>query len=220
MQCTGLANCAEVWSVIRQLVVGWRFAVSAPDPLDLAGVAVEHRDAMVAVAVGGVDFIGLGVEFERRDLAELGQIGARGQRPAFAEFFHELSVGRELQHHGVGFAVAAEPDKSLVVDKNGMLLQRPVVAKIVARPAPRLDHVARLIEHQYRWRRHAALRSRRIERRALLVVGERARPLEHPDIVLRIDSHATDLSEDPVIRQRPRPIGIDAECRRLGVGRK
>src|SRR5581483_10685021 len=50
------------------------------------------------------------------------------------------------------------------------------------------------------------------------VVGERARPLEHPDIVLRIDRHAADLTEDPVMRQRLRPVRIDAERGGLRVG--
>jgi hypothetical protein len=52
---------------------------------------------------------------------------------------------------------------------------------------------------------------RRCQRRALLVVGQRARPLEHPNVVLSIDRHAADLAEDPVVRQRLRPKRIDTE---------
>jgi hypothetical protein len=171
---------------------------------------------LIAVTVGDVNLVGLGVELEVSDQTELAQIRARRQRPALAELFDEFAVGGELQHHAVALAVAGEPDEAFIVDQDGVFLQRPVVALIVTRPAPRLDQIAGLIEHQHRRRRHAALRARRRQRRALLIVGERARPLEYPDIVLGIDRHAADLAEDPIVRQRFRPIRIDAEGGALG----
>ena len=78
-----------------------------------------------------------------------------------------------------------------------MLLQRPVVAQIFARPAPRLHDVAVLIEDQHRGRRDAAFRERRIKRGALLVVGQRAGPLQYLDAVLRVDGQPAYLAEDP-----------------------
>jgi hypothetical protein len=174
---------------------------------------------VIAVAIGRVDFVRLGIELERRHQAELAQIRARGQRAALAELFDEFAVGGELQHHAVALAVAAQPDETIVVDQDGVFLQRPVVTQIVARPAPRFDDVAGLIEHQHRRRRHAAFGAWRREGCALLVVRERARPLEHPDIVLRIDRHAADLTEDPVVGQRLWPVRIDAKRRALRAGR-
>ena len=208
----------RVGIVGRQRLVGRRFAVSAPHPLDRAGVGIEHRDAMIAITVGGIDFVGVLVELERGDLAELAEIGARCQRPALADLFDEFAVGGELQHHVVALAVAAEPDKAFVVDQDAVFLQRPVVAQIVAGTAPRFHDFAGLVEHQHRRRRHAALGARRVERGGFLVVGQRARPLKHPDIVLRVDRDAADLAEDPVVGQRPRPIRIDPERRALRVG--
>jgi hypothetical protein len=203
----------------RQIVIGRRFAVGAPYALDLAAVGVEYGDPVIAVAVGGVDFVRLGIELERSHKAELAQVRARGQRAALAELFDEFAVGGEFQHHAVALAVAAQPDKTFVVDQDGVLLQRPVVAEIISGPAPRLDDVTRLIEHQHRWRRHAAFGARRRQRRALLVVGQRARPLEHPDIVLRIDRHAADLTQDPIVGQRFWPERIDTKHRALRGGR-
>ena len=60
----------------RQVVVGRRLAVSAPYPLDRAGIGVEHGDAMIAVAVRGIDFVRLGIEFEGCHQSELAQIRA------------------------------------------------------------------------------------------------------------------------------------------------
>jgi hypothetical protein len=111
---------------------------------------------VIAIAVGGVNLVRLGIELERRDQAELAQIHARGQRAALAELFDEFAVGGEFQHHAVALAIAAQPDETFVVDQDGVLLQRPVVTQIVARPAPRFDDVAGLIEHQHRRRWHAA----------------------------------------------------------------
>ena len=87
---------------------------------------------MIAITVGGVNFVGISVELERGDLAELAQIGAGRERPALADLFDEFAVDGELQHHIVAFAVAAEPDKAFVVDQDAVFLQRPLVAEIVA----------------------------------------------------------------------------------------
>ena len=99
-------------------------------------------------------------------------------------------------------------------------MQRPVVAEVIAGAAPRFHDVAGLVEYEDRRRRHTALGARRIERGGFFVVGHRAWPLEHPDIVLRIDGDAADLAKDPVVGQWPRPIRVNPECRALGIGRE
>src|SRR4030095_15833449 len=50
-----------------------------------------------------------------------------------------------------------------------------------------------------------------MERSTLLVVGERARAMDHPDMPLRIDGDAADLAEQPVVRQRlwPRRVAVE-----------
>ena len=45
---------------------------------------------MVAIAIGGVDLVGVPVELERGDLAELAEIGAGRERPALADLFDEF----------------------------------------------------------------------------------------------------------------------------------
>src|ERR1700728_5377875 len=94
-----------------------------------------------------------------------------------------------------------------------MLVGRPVIAEIIARAAPRLHHLAGLIEHQHRGPRHTAFRARRIKRRAFLVVGQRARPLEYPDIVRGVDGNAADLAENPVVRHGFGPEGSTRNAR-------
>ena len=54
-----------------QVVVVRLVAVRAPVPLHLAGVGVEHRDALVEIAVGDVGLVGLRVDEDLRDAAEV-----------------------------------------------------------------------------------------------------------------------------------------------------
>ena len=47
--------------------------------------------------------------------------------------------------------------------------------------------------------------------------------MDDPDVILRVDGDADRLPENPVIRQRLRPEGIDFEARRhgrVGEGRR
>src|SRR5712692_7597203 len=97
------------------------------------------------------------------------------------------------------------------VDENAMFAARPVKAGTVA--APGLHQVSFLIELHNRRRRLAAFRCRRIDRSAFFVVGQRARPLIDPDMVMAVYRNAADLSEDPVVRQWLGPERIYAELR-------
>ena len=49
--------------------------------------------------------------------------------------------------------------------------------------------------------------------------GHGARPVVDPDMVVLVDIEPADLAENPVVRQRLRPGGIDHEVRRL-AGRR
>ena len=82
--------------------------------------------------------------------------------------------------------------------------------------APALDEVAVGVELHDRRRRRAAFVARRLQRGAFLVVGERARPLQHPDMVVGIDGDARHLAQQPVVGQRLGPERIDLELRRVG----
>jgi hypothetical protein len=92
-----------------------------------------------------------------------------------------------------------------------MLAADPFIA--FAGAAPGAQQIAVGIELEHRRRGHAAFRARRGERCTLLVVGERARTMDHPDVALAVDGDAADLAEDPVVRQRFWPGRIDREGR-------
>src|SRR5216683_3416243 len=123
--------------VVRQLIVSRRLAVGTPDALDCASIGIEDRNPVVAVAIGGVDFIRLRVHRKRGGLAELAQVCAACQWAAFADLFDEFSVGRELQYHAVAIAASSQPNEAPAVDENTVLHRRPVEALILARAAPR-----------------------------------------------------------------------------------
>src|SRR4029078_1269543 len=61
--------------------------------------------------------------------------------------------------------------------------------------------------------RRADLRVRRRRRGWALRGLERARAMDDPDVLLRVDGHADRLSENPLVRQRLRPQRIDLEPR-------
>ncbi len=54
---------------------------------------------------------------------------------------------------------------------------------------------------------------------AFLVVGQRARAMDHPDVALPVDGDAADLAEDPVAGKRFRPGRIDREGQDLAGSR-
>ena len=189
--------------VRRQLAVDGRPAVRAPVPLVLAGIGIEHDDAAVAVAVGHVDLVGLGVDADVGRTPQPRRVVAAAERAGAADLQQERAVARELQDLAVTLPVAPDPDVVQVVDEDAVLLVRPLVA--VAGTAPGLDDVALLVELDHRRRRHAALGGRWVDRRAALAVGQRSGPVQHPDVVARVDGHTDDVPEQPLVRQRLRP---------------
>src|SRR6185437_8554085 len=94
---------------------------------------------------------------------ELGRVVAVDLRAGLADLQDEFSVLREFQHLPVILAVAADPDESLRVDIDAVLVLEPVVA--LSRAAPGLEQIALLIELEHRGRRLAAFRTRWIEAR-------------------------------------------------------
>ncbi len=204
--------------------VGRRIAVRAPHALEGAAVGVVDDHAVVAVAVGQVHLVGLVVDVDLRDLAE--DVGARAvDRIArrMADLHQKAPALRELQDLPVGRAVPADPDVALGIDPDAVFARRPVIA--LTRSAPPVDQVAVRREFEDGRRRHAALRARRNLRRAGFVDRQRARSLQHPDVVVRVDRDAADLADEPVVRQLLRPGRIDLVLRhpcggtRLRVGR-
>jgi len=127
-----------------------------------------------------------------------------------ADLQHEFALARELQILAVLLAVAADPDEALVVNAHAVLVLRPVVAG--AGTAPGLHQLAVLVELHDRRGWCTALAGGRIERRRFLVVGQAFWPLDHPDVVLRVDRNPRRLAHDPIVGQRPRPRRIDLKA--------
>ena len=198
-----------------ELAVDRRPAVGAPVALVLAGVGIEDDHPPVAVAVGDVDLIGLGVDADVGRAAQARRVVAAAQRAGTADLEEERPVAGELEHLPVAVAVAADPDVVEVVDENAVLVVRPLVA--VAGTAPRLDDVALLVELDSP---PAPARSTRTSAgrppRAALTVGQRPGPVQHPDVVARVDRHADDVAEQPLVGERLRPEGVDLEHRPRG----
>ena len=134
------------------------------------------------------------------------RVVAAAERAGAADLQQERPVAGELQDLPVAVGVAADPDVVHVVDEEAVLPVGPLVA--VTGTAPGLDDVAFLVELDHRRRGDAALRGRRVGRGAALALGQRPRPVQHPDVVARVDRHADDVTEQPLVGKRLRPEWI------------
>ena len=76
-------------------------AIRAPVPLVCARVGVEHDDAVIAVAVGDVELVGLLVEERLRRQPQVLDVVAPLARARLPDLHQEFSVSRELQDHVV-----------------------------------------------------------------------------------------------------------------------
>src|SRR4029078_12191072 len=100
-----------------------------------------------------------------------------------ADLLKEFSVRGEFQNL-VAVVVAAEPDIAVTVDVNAVLVLDPKLAGVGA--APGGEQIAFGIEPQYPRRGLAAFGLGRIFLRALLIVEQRRRTVDDPDVVLAI----------------------------------
>src|SRR5215469_9054587 len=200
--------------IIRDLLVCRRLAIGTPGALERAGVGVEHDDAVIEVTVGYIEFVCRLIDHHVGGAADAYLVQTVGLLGRLADRHEEFAVAGELHDHAVVLAVAAEPDIAFVVDKHAVLVLWPVIALGGFWSAPRLDHVARLVELDDRGRRVAA--DRLIAALgALVAIIHRARALADPDVVILVHKDAADLPEDPIVRQRLGPARIDLEFRRL-----
>src|SRR5262245_4541314 len=202
----------RVRGVVRKLAVVRPLAIRAPVALVRPRRRVEHDDALVLVPVRDVDLVDGRIDLHVRGPSELvGRIAA-ARGTGLADLQQELAFLGELEDVLVLHPVRADPDVARGIDVDPVLVLRPVVPR--TRPAPSAEHVPLGIEHEHRRRGHAAFRARRIGRRSLLVVDERAGAVDNPDTPLAVNRNAGDLAPDPLIGQRLRPRRIDRVPRR------
>ena len=200
---------------VAVVVVHGAFAECAPHPFERAGGGVEDDHPMVAVAVGHEHFVGRQVDERVGRAVHVRRIRVALALIALADLQHQLAVRRELQQLIVGHrfqagnavggtVVAANPDEAAPVDVDAVLALGPLEAWRRATPAH--DVVAGRVEHHHRRRRLG---------RGL--AGERARTVQQPDAVLRVDGEARRIAQPPLARDL-RPRRIDDEGRQAGAG--
>src|SRR5262245_46935163 len=199
------------------LLVARPVAIGAPVPLVGAGRGVEHDDALVAVAVGDEQLVGLAIDHHVGGTPEMLGVVRSARRAGLADPHHELAVAGELEDVPAGLDIVADPDEVVVIDVDAVPIIAPGVARTIAAPA--LHDLAVLIELDHRRCRHAAFHVRR-SCGALLACIESAGTLVDPDMVLRIDRDAADGADDPVARQRLRPAWVDLEFGHSLCGRE
>ena len=185
-------------------------AVGAPVALHLAGVGVEHGDALVEIAVRDIGFVGFRIDPDLGDAAEILQVVAAAVLAEVADLHQELAVLGEFEDVGVLLAVAADPDVAFVVDMDAVVGLRP----LVARPGPPQDRTRLPSGSNTRTggavRQHSAIGG--LSSAPLLIVVEPAgAAMDDPDIVLLVDPHADRPAQQPIVGKRLRPERIDLE---------
>ena len=188
------------------VIVQWLVAERSPHPLERAGRGVEDDDAVIAVAVGDVQLVRRRVHPDVGGAMDVPRIRVAFAAVALADPERDLAVAGELENLIVverlqpgdavgGAVVPGDPDKAFRIDVNAVLAFRPVRAGVFV--APRLDERAARVEHDHRRRRR-------------LTGLERARPMQEPHVVLRIDREAGCIAELHVRRQlRPRLVDLE-----------
>ena len=182
-----------------------------------AGPGIEDDDAVIEIAVGHEQLVGLFVDEEARRPADVLGVVAALVLARVADLHQELALAGELENLVVLLRAAAQPDVVLGVHEDPVLRVRPLIAG--TGPAPGLKQLSARREFEHRRRRNAALGLRRRERGGLLAVGNTRLPVKHPDVVVRVDRDAAHRAGDPSIRQRLRPQRIRVEQRHLRPAR-
>ena len=100
-------------------------------------VGVEHDDAVIAVAVGDIDLVGRRVDLDIGRAAEQrGVVAALVCGPFLPICSTNFPSWVNLSTLAIVVTIAADPDKTLVVDIDAVLILEPVVALLLARPRP------------------------------------------------------------------------------------
>jgi hypothetical protein len=114
---------------------------------------------------------------------------------------------RKFQKVGIFVPIAGNPDIIFLIDENAVLGVRSFVS--LARPAPGLNQIPRLIELQH-WRRWGTAVGGFVAKIVVVFIG-RPWAMNHPDIVAGVDGNSGDLPQDPMIRQMLGPVRIGLE---------
>src|SRR4029453_8270570 len=105
--------------VVRPLAIG------TPMALVLAGLGVEHDHAVIDVAVGDVQFVGVAIDDHVRRRAEVIRVVAAAALPLTADLHQELALAREREDLRIFLAAGSQPDTIAMIDVDAMLERGP-----------------------------------------------------------------------------------------------
>jgi hypothetical protein len=196
--------------VIHRLV-----AEGAPHAFERTAIRIEHDNAVIAVTVGDKQLIRLLAEPHIRSTVNILRVRISLALVAVPDLHDEFAVLGELQQLIVGnrfearqtirwTIVSADPNEAFGIDMDSMLTLRPF--KTVSRSAPRLHEIAIGVKDHHRWRSHWSL-----------IWFERARTVQKPNIVLRVDGETGSIAQLP-FGWNFRPSFIHFESRQGGLG--
>src|SRR5262249_54533619 len=150
---------------------------------------IDHRNALVEIAVGDIGLVGRGIDPDLGDAAEVLEVVAALVAAEVADLHQELAVIGELEDVGILLTIAADPHIALVVDMDAVVRLRPLVT--LARSAPGPQQRAVGVVDEDRRGGAAALGNRRVELGAALVVVQAAgAAMNDPDVVELVDPDA------------------------------
>src|SRR5215831_10066561 len=205
-----MLHCTIEWArkalsgVFEIRIIGF---ASICTPMTLVGsrLHVEYDDSMVQVSIRHVELVFFLINDETRRTADILEIIASAVFSAVADLHEEFSTACEFQNLVILRPRTGEPDVVLRISIDTVLQLRPLIS--LSRAAPGGDKISFGVEFKDRWR--SAVRG------AYFIRLKRRRTMNNPYVILRIESHTCNCTNEPVIRQWLWPERINFERRNL-----
>src|ERR1041385_2006998 len=168
-------------------------------------LSVEYDDSVVQVSIRHVELVFFLINGETRRTANILRIVASSVFSAGADLHEEFSIACEFQNLVILRPRTGEPNVVLRININTVLQLRPLIS--LSRTAPCRDKISFGIEFKHGWRSAV--------RRAYFIRLKGRGTVDNPHVILGIEGHTCNCANQPVIRQRLRPEGINFEMRSL-----
>ena len=183
-------------------------AIGTPVTQEFTGVGVHDDDSLVSVSVPDEGLVAVLVEGDLRHPREVQHAVGVNSLSGVPHLHQETAVACELENMGIALAVPADPDVVLGVHLKTVIRYRPGV--LVVRPTEVIHQIPLHIELQHVGGRFTTHGIRLIRPHVSLVSRiQRGPAVDDEDVVTRIDAHTNHVAQDPVVRKRFGPEGID-----------
>src|SRR5262245_1645081 len=112
-------RCVRI--VPAEILVVWLVSISSPISFELASICIDHHYTFVQVPIGYVSLVGFGIDKNLGHPTEVLEIIAARVLACVAILRKELAILSELQDLRIICPVTANPDLTLMIDRNSVI---------------------------------------------------------------------------------------------------